>query len=130
MSCRLSREITLIERRLRFVPFRLNHALVVAQIGLSLLLLAGAGLFVGTLSNLRAVSLGFNRENLLLFKLNARQAGHRDPEITAFYGDLQQRLTEIPGVRNATVSNSPLVGDGTWGSPVVPLGKPQTGSRA
>jgi macrolide transport system ATP-binding/permease protein len=114
------------ERRLglRFVPFRLNHALVVVQIGLSLLLLAGAGLFVRTLSNLRAVSLGFNRENLLVFKLNARQAGHRDPEITTFYGDLQQRFGEIPGVRNATVSNSPLVGDGTWTSPVVPLGKP------
>ncbi|MBZ5677911.1 MAG: ABC transporter permease [Acidobacteriia bacterium] len=110
--------------RLRFVPFRLNHALVVAQIGLSLLLLAGAGLFVRTLSNLRAVSLGFNRENLLVFKLNARQAGHPDPEITTFYGDLQQRFGEIPGVRNATVSNSPLVGDGTWTSPVVPLGKP------
>ncbi len=110
--------------RRRFVPFRLSHALVVAQIGLSMLLLAGAGLFVRTLSNLRAVNLGFNRVNVLVFKLNARQAGHRDPEMTRFYGDLQQRFAGIPGVRNATVSNSPLVGDGTWGSPVVPLGKP------
>lgn len=111
-------------RRRRFVPFRLSQALVVAQIGLSLLLLAGAGLFVRTLSNLRAVNLGFNRENVLLFKLNARQAGHRDPEITTFYADLQQQFAAIPGVENATVSNSPLVGDGTWTSPVVPLGKP------
>ena len=110
--------------RPRFVPFRLNHALVVAQIGLSLLLLAGAGLFVRTLSNLRSVNLGFNRENVLLFKLNARQAGHRDPEITTFYSDLQQRFAAIPGVQSATVSNSPLLGEGTWGSPVVPLGKP------
>ena len=112
------------ERRRRFVPFRLSHALVIAQIGLSMLLLAGAGLFVRTLSNLRAVNLGFNRENVLLFKLNARQAGHRDPEMTRFYGDLQQRFSGIPGVRNATLSNSPLVGEGTWNAPVVPLGKP------
>lgn len=110
--------------RRRFAPFRLSHVLVVAQIGLSMILLAGAGLFVRTLSNLQAVDLGFNRENVLLFKLNARQAGHRDPEITRFYADLQQRFAGIPGVRSATVSNSPLVGDGTWGSPVVPLGKP------
>ncbi|MGH9647745.1 MAG: ADOP family duplicated permease [Bryobacteraceae bacterium] len=110
--------------RRRFVPFRLSHALVVLQIGLSTLLLAGAGLFVRTLSSLRAVNLGFNRENVLLFKLNARQAGHRDPETTRFYGYLQQRFAGIPGVRTATVSNSPLVGEGTWNSPVVPLGTP------
>ncbi len=112
--------------RLRWVRFTLSHALVVAQIALSLLLLAGAGLFVQTLSNLRAVNLGFNRENVLLFKLNARQAGHRDPEMTRFYADLQQRFAAIPGVRSATVSNSPLVGEGTWGDDVVPLGKPET----
>jgi macrolide transport system ATP-binding/permease protein len=110
--------------RLRLVRFTLSDALVVVQIGLSLLLLAGAGLFVRTLSNLRAVNLGFNRENVLLFKLNARQAGHRDPEITTFYRDLQQQFAAIPGARNATVSNSPLVGEGTWASPVAPVGKP------
>jgi macrolide transport system ATP-binding/permease protein len=110
--------------RRRFVPFRLSHALVAAQIGLSMLLLAGAGLFVRTLSNLRGVDLGFSPENVLLFKLNARQAGHRDPEMTRFYAALQQRFAGIPGVRNATVSNSPLVGEGTWGSPVVALGRP------
>ena len=116
-----------VERRSRrrFVPLRMNHALVVAQIGLSVLLLAGAGLFVRTLSNLRAVNLGFNREHVLLFKLNARQAGHRDPEMTRFYADLQRSFSAISGVRSATVSNSPLVGEGTWGSPVVPLGKPK-----
>jgi hypothetical protein len=42
--------------------------LVVAQIATSLLLLVAAGLFVRTLSNLQSVSLGFNRENVLLFE--------------------------------------------------------------
>lgn len=102
----------------------LNQALVVSQIALSALLLVGAGLFVRTLVNLQEIDLGFQRENILLFKVNARQAGHRAPEITTFYSDLQQRLAAIPGVRAATVSNSPLVGEGTWMGAVVPLGKP------
>ena len=49
--------------------------LVVAQIAISLLMLVAAGLFVRTLSNLQSIPLGFNRENVLLFELNAPQAG-------------------------------------------------------
>ena len=62
----------------------LSQLLVASQIAISLLLLVAAGLFVRTLSNLKAVHLGFNRENVLLFDLDARQAGHVDPEIAAF----------------------------------------------
>src|SRR5256885_10389233 len=51
-----------------------------------------------------SIQLGFNRENVLLFRMNARQAGHRDPEIITFYIDLQRRLSAIPGVRGATAS--------------------------
>ena len=93
----------------------LSQMLVVAQIALSLLMLVAAGLFVRTLTNLQSVELGFDRENVLLFELNARKAGHKDPEIAAFYGDLQKRFSAIPGVRNASLSQSPLIeaGHGT-----------------
>jgi len=111
--------------RLRLLRFTLSHVLVVSQIAISLLLVVAAGLFVRSLWNLQSIELGFNRENVLLFKLNARQAGHRDPEIITFYNDLQQRFAVIPGVRSVSVSNSPMVGEGTWGSPVFPLGKPE-----
>jgi len=80
---------------------------------LSLLILMAAGLFIRTLSNLQSVQLGFNRENLLLFQLNARQAGHRDAEIASFYADLQARLTAVPGVRNVSLSHESLVNAGT-----------------
>src|SRR5262249_10931956 len=63
----------------------LSHALVVSQIGLSLVMLVAGGLFLRTLANLQSVELGINREHLLLFNVNARQAGHRDPEIISFY---------------------------------------------
>jgi hypothetical protein len=101
----------------------LSQMLVVTQIGISLLMLVAAGLFVRTLSNLQSIQLGFNRENLLLFRMNARQAGHRDPEITRFYIDLQKRFSAIPGVRGVTVSHSPLLGEGTWSGWVVPIGQ-------
>ncbi len=108
--------------RPRLFRLTLSQALIGVQIALSALLLIGAGLFARTLLNLQSVELGFNREQILLFKINARQAGHRDPELTTFYAGLQQRLASIPGVRSATISNSPMVSEGTWSSPVVPLG--------
>ncbi len=76
-----------------------------------------------TLLNLQSIDTGFQRDNVLLFKLNARQAGHRDPEIFSFYRRLEERFAAIPGVRGASMANAPLIGNGAWGWPIVPLGK-------
>jgi macrolide transport system ATP-binding/permease protein len=86
-----------------------QHVLVVAQIATSFLLLVAAGLFVRTLNRLHSVQLGYARENILLFSLNARQAGHRDPEITTFYTNLRKRFESIPGVRSASLSQSSII---------------------
>jgi len=88
---------------------RAQYVLVVAQIAMSFLILGAAGLFVQTLNKLHSVQLGYARENILLFSLNARQAGHRDPEINTFYSDLRKRFESIPGVSNATLSQSSFV---------------------
>jgi macrolide transport system ATP-binding/permease protein len=90
----------------------LSHALVVGQIAVSLLMLVAAGLFVRTLANLQSIELGFNRQNLLLFQLDARKAGHKDPEIAAFYGELRQRFGAIPGVSHASLAEDSLIGAG------------------
>jgi predicted permease len=100
-----------------------SHVLVVCQIAISLLMLVAAGLFVRTLSNLQSIELGFNRENVLLFQLDARKAGHKDPEIAAFYGDLRQRFSAVPGVRNASLSEDSLIEAGT-GLPIGVSGAP------
>jgi predicted permease len=71
----------------------------------------------------QSLEVGFRREIVLLFKLNAGQAGHQAPEILAFYRDLRTKFEGIPGVISASASNSPLIGDGAWGWPVVPFGK-------
>jgi predicted permease len=98
--------------RVAFWRVSLSQALVVSQIVFSVVLLAAAALFVRTLSNLQSIQMGFNRENVLLFELNARQAGHRDPEILAFYENLRTRFAAIPGVRGATLSHASLLGAG------------------
>jgi predicted permease len=103
----------------------LGRILVISQLAVCLLLLVGANLFVRTLANLHSLDVGFDRENVLLFKVNAREAGHRDPGILSFYRDLKARLAAIPGVRGTTMANSFLIGNGAWGWPVVPLGKPR-----
>ena len=103
----------------------ISRLLVVAQIALSLLLLVAAGLFVRTLERMRGIDLGFRPESLLVFNLDARRAGHTDPEIAGFYADLEKHFAAIPGVRSVNMANSPLVGGAVWGWTVVPLGNPR-----
>jgi macrolide transport system ATP-binding/permease protein len=103
--------------------FRLGPSLIVLQIAVSLLLVIGAGLFVRTLSNLHAIDVGFNRENLLLVRIDGRQAGYRDAALTRFYAGLLDRFREIPGVRAASASNFPLVAHYTNNSSVIPFGR-------
>jgi predicted permease len=105
------------------VSVSLSHALVGGQIAISLVMLVAAGLFVRTLSNLQAIELGFNRENVLLFQLDARKAGYRDQDIGAFYGDLLKTFAAMPGVRHASLSDSSLIEAGS-GTPINVPGQP------
>ena len=97
---------------------RAQHVLVVAQIAISFLILVAAGLFVRTLEKLHSVQLGYARENILLFSLNARQAGHRDPEMAGFYADLRKRFESIPGVSSATLAQSSIINAGRTGQAI------------
>ena len=96
-------------RRTTGVVSRLSKGLIVAQVALSLLLLIGAGLFTRTLYNLQRVDLGFNQENLLLFRLQQEQAGYKDEHLLQFYQRLFDRLDNLPGVRAATFGRVPLI---------------------
>jgi predicted permease len=95
-----------------FWRFSLSHTLIVGQIAVSLLMLVVAGLFVRTLSNLQSIEVGFNRENLLVFNLNARQAGRPLAEIASLYDGLLKQFKAIPGVSDASLSNHSLINAG------------------
>jgi predicted permease len=114
--------------RPRGFPLSLIQGLVVGQVAISLLLLVGAGLFVRTLQNLQNIPLGFNPQGVLLFQMNAPQAGYSDARALAFYDELRNRLRELPGVRGVTLSHESLLRAGTGHSMLVD-GKPTLGSR-
>jgi predicted permease len=106
-------------RRTTTAGSRLKNTLIVVQVALSVLLLAGAGLFLQTLSNLQKVRLGFNQEKLLVFTLQPRQAGYKDERLLDFYSRLFDRLDALPGVRAATFGRIPLIADYTWDTSVL-----------
>ena len=101
-------------RRTTGAVSRLSKGLIVAQVGLSLLLLVGAGLFIRTLSNLQRVNLGFNQENLLVFTLQPEQGGYKDERLMQFYQRLFERLDNLPGVRVATFGKVRLIANDNW----------------
>ena len=103
---------------------RLGKLLVVSQIAVSLLLIIAAGLFVRTLSKLNSVELGFNRENVLLFSLNAKPVGYKNAALATFYADLRARFHDIPGVREVSLSDFALVSGGTAQTGVIIPGMP------
>ena len=82
----------------------LTKSLIIVQVSMSLVLLVGAGLFVRTLRNLQNVDVGFNRENLLLFKVEPGLNGYQRPQMAELYRRMTERLEAVPGVRSATVS--------------------------
>jgi len=96
----------------------LNKTLVVAQVSFSLILLISAGLFVHSLARLSRVNLGYNRENLLLFRVNAAAGGYKGPATTRLYEDLLTRISAIPGLRGVTASHNGLFSDTESGDPI------------
>ena len=95
-----------------FWRISLSHTLIVGQIAVSVLMLVAAGLFLRTLSNLKSIEVGFNPENLLVFNLNAGQAGRRLAEIAGLYDGLSKQFKAIPGVREASLSNRSFINAG------------------
>jgi predicted permease len=91
----------------------LGKGLVALQVALSLVLVSSAGLFVGYLSHLRNLNLGFKRNNLLLVTLDFAHSGYNAAQFSRLPQELVMRLDVIPGVSSATFSDmSPMEGPG------------------
>jgi putative ABC transport system permease protein len=82
-----------------------RDALVVGQIGLSLLLLIGAGLLVRSFVRLLAVDPGFEAHNALTLNLSLSTLKYNTPaQQLAFFDEVLRRLGGLPGVRSAAIS--------------------------
>ncbi|MEJ2143659.1 MAG: ABC transporter permease [Acidobacteriota bacterium] len=90
--------------------FRTVRMLVVAQITLTVLLVAGAGLFGRSLFNLVHIDTGFRLEHLLLFRLDPHSAGYEEERTGAYFDRVEDSVSSIPGVRSAAISQYALLG--------------------
>lgn len=92
----------------------LGNSLVTAQVGLSIMILVGAGLLVRTLDNLRSINPGFDTTNLLLFEVDPTLAGYKDSQIHSLYWELQNHLAALPGVISISYSSIALLTGSLW----------------
>jgi predicted permease len=102
--------------------FYLGKAMVAIQVGLSLILLVGAALFLGTMRNLLRTDLGFRPHNLLVIRADAMQANVPKTQRPVLYGQIVERLRAIPGVAAASSSAMVPISHSFWNEGVHPEG--------
>jgi putative ABC transport system permease protein len=86
-----------------------RSALLVAEVGLSLTLLLGAGLLLRSLSSLQHIELGFVPDHLTVFTVSLPPARYPADRVVSTHEELDARLAAIPGVSSvARISGLPL----------------------
>lgn len=97
---------------------RLRRALVVGQVAMSMVLLAGAGLFARSLFNLRTIDPGFRVENLITFSMDPSLSGYDSDRSLSFFERMQQELAAVPGVGSVSMSEVGALTGNQWGMTV------------
>jgi putative ABC transport system permease protein len=107
----------------------LGQPLVVLQVALSLVLVVGAGLFVRTFAKLTTINLGFDRDPLLLVRLDLQRGGVAPDERLGIELRAQEAARTVPGVAKAAISNlTPVSGMG-WNNGIEVPGGPRYSDR-
>ncbi|HUU35843.1 MAG TPA: FtsX-like permease family protein, partial [Vicinamibacterales bacterium] len=92
---------------------RLRHALVVAQVALSLMLVVTASLFVRTLQQAARTDPGFTTAGIVLANVDLALSGYRGPAAAALVRRYQQRIAALNGVESVAAARMiPLQGSG------------------
>jgi putative ABC transport system permease protein len=95
----------------------LRRLIVCLQIGLSVILLVGSGLFLRTMQKLRAVDVGFNTAHLVTFDLDPTLAGYPLTAMPALHQRILSSLAAIPGVQSVAATDDPeLAGNHSTGN--------------
>jgi putative ABC transport system permease protein len=84
----------------------LGNVLVILQVALSLVLVVAAGLFVRTFSSLANLSLGFDRDPILVASINAQRAQLEPADRPELFRRLLEAAAGVPGVATAAVRPS------------------------
>jgi predicted permease len=91
---------------------------VIAQVGLSLLLLVGSGLFVKSLRNLLSLDPGFSAEHVLEFDVDPALSGMGFEANQRFLLALRDNVSRLPGVVSASMARYTLLAGNTSSSTV------------
>jgi predicted permease len=111
--CRAKTELGLVSgQRIATTSFS-GRFLVTGQLALSLPLLLGAGLFVGTLRNLKTSDLGFRPENVITFDLSFPKETSKD-HLRLADAQIKERLESHPGVIMAAYAWPSVYEHGGW----------------
>ena len=84
---------------------RARSLLVICEIALSLVLLAGAGLMIRSLRKLLDVNLGFNPQNVITMRFSVPETRYSIARTGSFYRELQERVQARPGVQAVGIVN-------------------------
>ena len=103
---------------------RLSPLLVFMQVGLSLVILIGAGLLVRSLQHLARIDLGFKPDQVTLFSLYHDPKEQTPQSIAALVSNVLARVRAVPGVEAASLSTIPLFSDTDLYAPVRIHGSP------
>jgi predicted permease len=105
---------------------RSRGALLTAEVALSLVLLAGAGLLLKSFARLYAVDPGYQTERIVRFTLSLPDAAYPDlPSIAGFYQRLEERIAAEPGVEAVGSAFGPPFGRGNIVANVLRDGEPE-----
>src|SRR5438876_3628697 len=85
-------------------PFAMRNLLIVAQVAVSLVLVAGAGLLLRSVLRAQAIDLGFDRRNLALVTIALDQQDEAPQKSEVLMQELLKRLQRVPGVEAADVA--------------------------
>src|SRR5919107_4535446 len=104
---------------------RFRRLLVVAQVALAVVLVVGAGLLVKSFWRLRQVDPGFDPSRVAVLSLSLPQSKYAEwQKISAFYAQLFERVSGLPGVRSATIAyDNPLTSN--WLDSFTVEGRPE-----
>jgi predicted permease len=100
------------------------------QVAISMLLVAGAGIFLRTLINLNRIDPGFDTHNLTLFSIDPPQSRYPQSRKPDVYGQVEQRLAAIPGVDSVSAMTITLLSNGAIQEEFVPIGRKESVGKA
>ncbi|MGB2887447.1 MAG: ABC transporter permease [Candidatus Acidiferrales bacterium] len=95
-----------------------QKALVILQAAMSLVLLVGAGLLTESLAHLESQQLGLETQSRLIVRINPALAGYTSERLPVLYRDLEDRFSQLPGVRSASLALHSPMDNWNWNSVV------------